>query len=55
MLVFPVRASDIPANTGHLPNVDWMLGQRLRRWPNIQTTLGESPVYVTDPLSVDTW
>ena len=22
------------------PNVEWMLGQRLRRWPNINPTLG---------------
>ena len=28
----------------HSPKVVSMLGQRLRRWPNIETTLGESHV-----------
>ena len=27
------------------PNVDSMLGQRQRRWPNIETTLGERLVF----------
>ena len=34
------RPDRIPANTGHSPNVVSMLGQRLRRWPNIETALG---------------
>ena len=29
-----------PANTRHSPNVGLMLGQRLRRWPSIKSTLG---------------
>ena len=35
----------IPANTGHSPNAVTKLGHRLRRWPNIETALGESPVF----------
>ena len=34
-----------PENTGHSPNALSMLGQRLRRWPNIETALGECPVF----------
>ena len=34
-----------PANTGHSPNNVSMLGQRRRRWANIETTLGECPVF----------
>ena len=34
----------IRANTGNSPNVVLMLAQRLRRWPNIKTALGECPV-----------
>ena len=30
---------DVPANTGHSPNVVSMLGQRRRRWANIETAL----------------
>ena len=30
-----------PANTGHSPNVVSMLGQRRRRWANIETALGD--------------
>ena len=29
------------ANTRHSPNVVLMLGQRRRRWPNIETAWGE--------------
>ena len=35
----------IPANTGHSTNAVSMLAHRLRRWPNIETTLGECPVF----------
>ena len=34
-----------PANTIHEPNVDSMLVQRLRRWPNIGPTLGLGIVF----------
>ena len=36
----------IPANTGLRPCVDSMLAHRLRRWTNIETTHGLSPVFV---------
>ena len=36
---------DIPANTSHSPNDVSMLNHCFRRWPNIETTLGESPVF----------
>ena len=36
---------NIPANTGHSPNAVSMLGQRRRRWANIEITLGECPVF----------
>ena len=39
-----IRA-DFPANTGHLPNAVSMLTYRFRRWPIIETTLGECPVF----------
>ena len=35
----------IPANTGHSTNAFSMLAHRLRRWPNIETALGECPVF----------
>ena len=34
-----------PANTGHSPNAVSMLGQRRRRCANIETALGECPVF----------
>ena len=34
-----------PANTRHSPNVASMLAHRLRRWPNIEATLGECLVF----------
>ena len=34
-----------PANTGHSPNAVSMLAHRLRRWPNIETTLGDCPLF----------
>ena len=35
----------IPTNTEHSPNAVSMLAHRLRRWPNIETALGECPVF----------
>ena len=35
----------IPANTGHSPNAVSMLGQHRRRCANIETALGECPVF----------
>ena len=40
-----VGTSNVPANTGHSPNAVSMLAHRLRRWPNIETALGECPVF----------
>ena len=37
--------SRFPANTGHSPRAVSMLAHRLRRWPNIETALGECPVF----------
>ena len=34
-----------PANTGHSNNAVSMLGQRRRRWANIETILGECHVF----------
>ena len=34
-----------PANMRHSSNAVLMLGHRLRRWPNIETALGECPVF----------
>ena len=34
-----------PAKTAHSPNAVSMLGQRQRRWPNIETALGEQLVF----------
>ena len=39
--IHPVNMSTVyPVSTIHLPNVDLMLCQRRRRWPNIKSTLG---------------
>ena len=41
----------IPANTGHSPNAVSMLGQRQRRWANIETALGVCLVFsISDKL-----
>ena len=40
------NVSLFPVNTIHRPNVGSMLGQRRRRWPNIEPTLGQ--VYRAD-------
>ena len=39
------RQDDFSANTGHSPNAVSMLAHRLRRWANIETALGECPVF----------
>ena len=41
----PYTAGSLPANKGDLPNAVSMLAYRLRRWPNIETALGECPVF----------
>ena len=43
----------ISANTGHSPDAVLMLGQRRRRWANIETALGENPVFVGLALPVE--
>ena len=35
LVIFQIPASETPDNTIHWPNVDVMLGHRLRRWANI--------------------
>ena len=40
-----VPSSSTPANTCHLPNAVSMLAQRLWRWPDIKTVLGDCPVF----------
>ena len=42
----------IPGETIHLPNVGSMLGQRRRRWPSIDTTLGERIVIAAITLAI---
>ena len=44
----------IPAYTTLCPNVDVMLGQRLRRWTNIKSTLGQRLVFAEIPAKHDT-
>ena len=43
----PLRTfrSTYPVNTGHSPNAVSMLAQRRRRCANIETALGECPVF----------
>ena len=41
VIITPVR----PANTEHSPKAVSMLAHRLRRWPNIETAVGECPVF----------
>ena len=38
-----------PGNTGNSPNAVSMLAHRLRRWRNIETALGECPVFAGKP------
>ena len=40
-----VRRRPLPENMGHSPNAVSMLAHRLRRWPNIETTLSKCPVF----------
>ena len=47
----PIIFSPTPANTKHWPNVVLMLARRLRRRPNIKTTLGQC--FVLAGTSVD--
>ena len=42
----PIEWRYIPANMGHSPNAVSMLGQRRRRWANIDTALGEFPMFL---------
>ena len=44
---------EIPANTGHTLNAVSMLGQRRRRWANIETALGGCPVFAVYVLAMD--
>ena len=39
-----------PANTGHSPNFVSILGQRRRRWANIEPEFGECPVFAGNVL-----
>ena len=41
----PVHIGSVQANAGHSPDAVSMLVQRLRRWSNIETALGECPVF----------
>ena len=40
-----IEVGKYTANTKHSPNAVSMLAHRLRRWPNIETTLGECLVF----------
>ena len=42
---FTISIESIPANTSTWPNAVSMLAHRLRRWPNIETTLGQVLVF----------
>ena len=44
-----------PSNRNHWPSVVWMLAQRLRRWSNIQTTLGEHFVISATVMLPQRW
>ena len=39
------ESSPFPVNTGRSSKADSMLGHRRRRWPNIESTLGEHLVF----------
>ena len=50
----PIYVRSLQVDTGRAYSVVWMLGQRLRRWPNIETTLDErlaltGPIYPALP------
>ena len=40
-----------PANTGNSPNAVSILAHRLRRWPNIETALGECSVFAGEVVA----
>ena len=42
-----------PANTGYSFNVASMLVHRFRRWPNIEATLNEYPVFAVCSLRIE--
>ena len=43
--VITLSLDDLPTNAIYYPNAGLMLGQRLRRWPNINTALGQCIVF----------
>ena len=43
--IYKCKLIHIPANTGHSPNAVLILAHRLRRVSNIETALGECPVF----------
>ena len=45
LLTLQIRALIYPANIRHWPCVDSMLAHRLWRWPNIEPTHGQCPVF----------
>ena len=45
----------VPTNTGHPPKAVSMLAHRLRRWPNIETALGDCPVFAGVLELFDRW
>ena len=40
-----ILSRSTPVNTCHSPNTGSMLAQRIRRWPDIETALGDCPVF----------
>ena len=44
-IVSETNRDNYPTNTWHSLNAVSMLAHRLRRWPNIETALGECPVF----------
>ena len=47
-----VRAKDDPTNTARSPSAVLLLVQRLRRWPNINTALGERVVFAWEVVAM---
>ena len=43
--LYVLYSGPTPANTDHSPNAVSMLGQRQRRWTNIETAVGECSVF----------
>ena len=61
-LIMPVpddrKVTDLiqqPSKHGKLPNADSMLAHRLRRWRNIESALGECPVFAGKHQTVTRW